>query len=208
MEITRQTMAKFGVSTDGYAISGTQSYQSPGVLSVEGDWSNGAFFLAAWAIGNDILVNNLNPESAQGDRAAVLWLEAMAQHCVIPAEDIPDLVPILAVAAAAKHGAVFTNVGRLRLKESDRIASTVGMLKQLGICAEATEDTLTVHPGAFSGGTVDAVNDHRIAMAAAIAATIAHGPVKICGAECVRKSYPGFWEEYKRLGGDYELYLR
>lgn len=208
VEMTQKAMALFGVDTKDLVVKGGQNYKSPGTVKVEGDWSNAAFFLAAQALGNQVSVTNLDPASPQGDRAAADWLCQLRHYCVISAADIPDLVPILAVVAAAKHGAVFTDIQRLRMKESDRVASTIGMLKALGICAKATEDKLLVYPGRFTGGIVDAVNDHRIAMAAAIAATIAQGPVRILGAECVRKSYPGFWEEYKHLGGEYELYLR
>ena len=119
----------------------------------------------------------------------------------VSAADIPDLVPILAVTAAAKHGAVFTDIRRLRLKESDRVASTIAMIENLGGKASATENTLTVYGTGYIGGTVDAVNDHRIAMAAAIASTVCQEPVTILGAQCVQKSYPAFWDEFKRLGG-------
>ena len=110
--------------------------------------------------------------------------------------------------AAAKHGAVFTDIRRLRLKESDRVATTIAMLEALGGKAEADENTLTVYPAPLIGGTVDACNDHRIAMATAIAATVCKNDVTILGAQCVEKSYPKFWEEYSRLGGKYELNLR
>ena len=127
---------------------------------------------------------------------------------IISAADIPDLIPILSIVATANHGAVFTDIQRLRLKESDRVATTVSMIESLGGKALATDSTLTVFPSALTGGTVDAANDHRIAMAAAIAATICKNDVTILGAECVSKSYPKFWEEYRRLGGNYEQYIR
>ena len=110
--------------------------------------------------------------------------------------------------AGAKNGAVFTNIQRLRLKESDRVESVVQMIRSLGGQADATADTLTVWGTGFTGGIVDSVNDHRIAMSAAIAATVCKKPVTVLGAECVSKSYPAFWEEYNRLGGYYEQYLR
>ena len=91
------------------------------------------------------------------------------------------------------------NIARLRLKESDRVASTIAMIESLGGKAEADENTLTVHGTGLRGGTVDAQNDHRIAMSAAIAATVCTGAVTILGAQCVEKSYPGFWAEYFRL---------
>ena len=183
-------------------------YHSPGAIQVEGDWSNGAFFLAAKALGNDIEVENLNPESPQGDRAAARILPLLKQFTTVDATDIPDLVPILAITAGAKSGAAFHNIQRLRIKESDRVASTIAMIEALGGKAEATEDTLTVWGTGYTGGTVHAQNDHRIAMSAAIAATVCSGPVTILGAESVQKSYPKFWDEYRRLGGNYEQYLR
>ena len=183
------------------ALFGAPRTRSPGVVTVEGDWSNGAFFLAAKALGNDLEVSNLDPDSPQGDRAAAALLPRLEENITIDASDIPDLVPILSIAAGAKKGAVFTNIRRLRIKESDRVASTIAMIEALGGKAEATEDTLTVHGTGYRGGTVDAQNDHRIAMSAAIAATVCTEPVTILGAEAVKKSYPKFWDEYKRLGG-------
>lgn len=206
--MTQKAMELFGVNSKGFCISGGQRYRSPVSIHVEGDWSNGAFFLGAQALGNKVDVENLNPQSPQGDRAAALWFPKLENNCTISAADIPDLVPILAVVAAAKKGAVFTDIQRLRLKESDRVASVIAMITALGGKAESTENTLTVYGTGLYGGTVDACNDHRIAMSAAIAATVCTAPVTILGAECVKKSYPHFWEEYRRLGGNYEQYLR
>ena len=174
---------------------------SPGTITVEGDWSNGAFFLAASALGNFVTVTNLNPDSPQGDRAVAHWLTELNHPCTISAADIPDLVPILAVVAATKEGAVFTDIQRLRLKESDRVATVVEMITALGGKAEATEDTLTVYKSCLSGGIINSHNDHRIAMAAAIASTVCTAPVTILGADAVQKSYPHFWKEFRRLGG-------
>ena len=200
VEMTQQAMKLFGVETKNFRIRGGQTYHSPGTLEVEGDWSNGAFWLAAKVLGNDVTVLNLNPKSVQGDRAVVEILKQLDQGTpTVSAKDIPDLVPILSVAAAAKHGAVFTDIRRLRLKESDRVASTIALIENLGGRAEADENTLTVYGTGLLGGTVDACNDHRIAMSAAIAATVCSRPVTILGAECVKKSYPKFWEEYDRL---------
>ena len=184
-------------------------FHTPGYLVVEGDWSNGAFWLAANDLGANIALRGLNAGSLQGDRAVVDILAAMdTKSPTICAKDIPDLVPILAVWAAAKQGAVFTHIRRLRLKESDRVATTVAMINALGGKAEATEDRLTVYGTGLVGGTVDACNDHRIAMSAAIAAMVCAQQVVLLGAEAVNKSYPAFWNEYIRLGGKYELYLR
>ena len=206
--MTLQAMEQFGVRAGDFTVSGGQKFTSPGAVTVEGDWSNGAFFLAARALGSNVTVAGLRPDSPQGDRAAASLLPALEEHRVIDASDIPDLVPVLAVTAACKRGAVFTNIARLRLKESDRAESVKAMIRALGGTAEADENTLTVYGTGLAGGTVDARNDHRIAMSAAIAATACRTPVTILGAECVEKSYPQFWEVYQELGGRYEQYLR
>jgi len=182
--------------------------KTPGIIAVEGDWSNGAFFLAAAALGSAVEVTGLDPKSIQGDKAVACWLPQLSSHCVISAADIPDLVPILSIVAAANRGAVFTDIQRLRSKESDRVASVIDMIQSLGGNAEASEDILTVFGTGLSGGTVNSHNDHRIAMSAAIAATVCSGPVNILGAQCVSKSYPAFWDDFARLGGKYEQYIR
>ena len=206
IDLTKNALRTFGCDPDNL---GGQHFHTPGTLSVEGDWSNGAFFLAAAALGSQLEILGLKPDSAQGDRAVVRHLQDIqAGSPTISARDIPDLVPILAVTAAANRGAVFTDIRRLRLKESDRVASTIAMIGNLGGRAEANGETLTVFGTGLTGGRVDSVNDHRIAMAAAIGSTVCLEPVTILGAEAVRKSYPRFWEEFTRLGGNYELYLR
>jgi 3-phosphoshikimate 1-carboxyvinyltransferase len=208
VDMTLDAMEQFGVHISDYTIKGIQAYRTPGKIQVEGDWSNAAFLLAANALGSDIQIEGLNFESRQGDKAAFDLIPALSSKICISARDIPDLIPILSVIAAANKGAIFTDVSRLRLKESDRVASVIAMLKSLGGNADATENTLTVYPAEFQRGVVDAQNDHRIAMATAIAATAATGNVTILGAQCVAKSYPSFWEEYSRLGGNYEQHLR
>ena len=208
VEMTQKAMALFGIETDCLHITGGQKFHSPGTVTVEGDWSNGAFWLGATALGSDLNVTNLDQNSPQGDRKVAELLPMLSRKTSISVSDIPDLVPILAVVASANAGAVFTDIARLRLKESDRVASTVAMIKSLGGEAESTDETLTVHGTGLTGGTVDACNDHRIAMAAAIASTVCSGPVSILGAQCVEKSYPRFWDEFKLLGGKYELNLR
>ena len=207
IQMTQQVLSLFGINTDNYVIHEGQRYISPGNLAVEGDWSNAAFFLAANTLGCNIEILNLNVHSCQGDRSSAFLLEELKNFCEINAADIPDLVPILSVVAAANNGARFTNIGRLRLKESDRVYSVISMLNALGISAEDEGDTLLVHSGNINGGCVNTFNDHRIAMSAAIAAITAASPVTIINAECVAKSYPTFWEEYKRLGGQYEQYI-
>lgn len=206
VDMTTEALHLFGIDPDHL---GAGQFHSPGYLCVEGDWSNGAFFLTADVLGSDIILEGLNETSTQGDRAIRTLLPMLqAGMPTISAADIPDLIPILSVAAANCHGAVFTNIQRLRLKESDRVASIIAMIEGLGGVAWATEDTLTIGSVPLRGGIVDSMNDHRIAMAAAIAATVCSEPVTILGADAVNKSYPHFWDDYVHLGGKYEQYLR
>lgn len=208
IRMTEQALALFGVNTTDYSFHNTFPFHSPGTVVVEGDWSNGAFFCCANALGNDIIIHGLREDSAQGDKAVTAILPKMSEELTVAGEDIPDLIPVLAVTAGAKHGAVFKNIGRLRLKESDRIASVAAMLRALGAKVEIAGDDMRVFPANYHGCTIDAQNDHRIAMAAAVASTVSDAPVTILGAECVSKSYPSFWSEFIRLGGYYEQYIR
>ena len=208
VDMTRLALQTFGVNTDDFKITGSFPFHTPGKVTVEGDWSNGAFFLGAKALGHPMQITNLNTDSPQGDKAIVEIFNTESTKPQISAANIPDLVPIMAVVFATKGGAIFTDIERLRLKESDRVASVCEMINRLGGTATATEDTLTVLPGRYHSCTIDAVGDHRIAMAAAIAATVADGPVTILGAQCVAKSYPAFWEDFGKLGGKYEQHLR
>ena len=188
---------------------GGKHFHSPGSLTVEGDWSNGAFFLAANALGCHLDIHGLNPDSAHGDQeSAELLPQPLAGKHTLSEQDNTDLEHNFYVVAACCHGAEFTHIRRLRLKESDRVASVIAMLTALGGRAEADTETLRIFGTGLTGGTVDSVNDHRIAMSAAIAAIACKEAVTILGAESVRKSYPKFFEEYRRLGGNYEQYLR
>ena len=193
---------------DMFRNSETSAYHSPGYIQIEGDWSNGAFVVAANNFSNTIEIDGLNEGSVQGDRVCVDLINKLSEKIEIDAADIPDLVPILAVTAACKKGAIFTNIARLRLKESDRVQSVISLLTALGASAQATENTLEVFPAPFGTCEINSYNDHRIAMSGAIAATCASGPVTIKNAQCVEKSYPIFWEVYKQLGGQYEQHIR
>ncbi len=204
IDITRNVLSAFDVNADCEHIEGKFPLSGPNALTVEGDWSNAAFFLVANALGSDIAISNLNYDSFQGDRDIASLIPALEEKRVIDMAQIPDLMPVLSVLTAAKNGAVFTNIQRLRLKESDRVRSVQEMLCNMGIHTEATEETLTVYPGKFHGCTVNSYNDHRIAMSAAIAATVAAGPIQITNANCVNKSYPAFWQDFAKLGGKYE----
>lgn len=208
INMTCRALEAFGVNTKDFTVSGSMPFKTPSRVHVEGDWSNASFFLAAKRLGNDVEITGLDPASPQGDRAVTQILAKMDENIVVDAADIPDAVPILAVTAGAMNGATFYNIARLRLKESDRVATVSSMLERLGAKVTVNENEMTVYPTPYRSCTIDAAGDHRIAMAAAIAATVARGTVTILGAQCVAKSYPKFWDEYKRLGGSYEQYIR
>ena len=204
IQMTLDALETFGVriphDTHHYTIV-PQSFRSPGRLQVEGDWSNGAFWLAANSLGSRIELTGLSADSPQGDRGVVDCLKKLEHNCVIDASQIPDLVPVLAVAAGAREGTRFTGTHRLRIKESDRLVTTAELIRNLGGRAELEGDELLVYGTGYTGGSVDAAGDHRIAMAAAVAATVCSRPVTVLGAEAVSKSYPAFWADYQKLGG-------
>ena len=227
IDITTQVMASFGVDVlqkDGvWQLAEHTSYKSPGQIPAGGDWSNTAAFLTASMLreGNDIRCKALLPDSCQGDRNILRFLEqfgagisaskeglrtaaGILQGTVIDIDETPDLLPYLAIVGCIAVGeTVFTNAARLRLKESDRITSTAAMIRALGGSVETEEDKLIVHGvGTLRGGTVDAMNDHRIVMAGAVASSICEEPVIIHGAEAVNKSYPTFFEDFASVKGD------
>ncbi len=221
IDITVAALRCFGVTVreDGntFFVPRGSRYRSPHTVHAEGDWSNAAFWLVAGAIAphGDLCLAALDEHSKQGDKAIVSLLrdtgvtvaytdegvrcadKPQRPFCV-DVSHIPDLVPILAVLAAAIDGrSVIGNAARLKLKESDRLASVHAMLTALGGSVALGEDFLEIHgTGRLSGGTVDACGDHRIAMAAAVAACICDESVTIVGAEAVKKSYPHFFAEW------------
>jgi len=187
-------------------------------LCAEGDWSNAAFWLCAGAIGSaPVAVRGLNSGSLQPDRAIIDILgrfgaeieEADGKFCVSPAtlsgceidvRNTPDLVPAIAVVAACAMGSTtITGAARLKIKESDRIASVSEMINSLGGEAEAGDDGMKIHGTGLVGGTVRSHNDHRIAMAAAIACAASSEDITVEGAEATQKSYPSFFEDMKKL---------
>ena len=222
--ITVSCLKQFGISVtesdSTYYIKGNQCYTACD-YAVESDYSQAAFFLTANCLGSELSLFSFTPDSIQGDSKILSILaqsgtEALFQEgklrnqirsrkaFSIDASDIPDLVPILSVLACFCEGTTkISRVERLRIKESDRIASTMEMIHALGGRISYENDCLLI-PGnqQFSGGTVDCCNDHRIAMAAAVASTVCAGDVVLKGAQCVKKSYPTFFEEFTRLGGN------
>lgn len=226
--MTEQALQCAGISFDHaamtYRISGRQRYQIPTELTVEGDWSNAAFWLCAGAVTeNPLTVQGLHLQSGQGDRAILELLREFGAdvgaepnavtisggnlHGIrIDAAEIPDLVPILSVVAAAAEGETnIVNAGRLRLKESDRLHTVWQVLSALGAEVEELPEGLRICGGRpLHGGGVSAYGDHRIAMSAAICSLLAQGAVVIDSSESVNKSYPGFWDDFRQLAGKEE----
>ena len=226
LDLTVDALRRYGVSVsrDGMKFTVSGDYRARAGEVVEGDWSNASVWLCAGAIGPaPVTVTGLRQDSAQGDRAVLDILSRFGARVfwagdavtVSPgkltgiefdASDIPDLVPVLsAVACRASGRTVIRGASRLRIKESDRLAATADVLGHLGAAISETPDGLVIDGGRpLSGGTVNAWNDHRIAMTAAAAALLASGSVTITGAQAVNKSYPAFFEDFAALGGETE----
>ena len=211
VRMTLQVLAQFGIQVSpeegGWRILGNQIYRAAD-FEVEGDYSAAALFLTANAIGSQVECLGLREDSTQGDRAILRHLETIQSlgggRVEIDLSQCPDLAPALAVAAAYADGeTALTHAGRLRLKESDRLAALSTVLTQMGAEVEEGPETLTIQgkPALDGGVTIEPFGDHRIAMAASIAALGAKAPVTFQNAQCVGKSYPQFFHHMKLLGG-------
>ena len=205
LDMLRRFDIKVEEQEDGFLVPGNQTYQARD-LTLEADWSGAAFWYAANFLGAQVDIQGLNPDSVQGDRqiGTLYWKLARPGDVDIDLSQCPDLAPPLAAMAAVRKGTTrFVHAGRLRMKESDRLETIARTLNALGAKAQVGEDTLTLEGlDHLKGGTVDGCNDHRIAMMAAVTAVACKEPVIILGAECVKKSYPRFWEDYTALGGE------
>ncbi len=212
LTMTLYALSQFGVHIPAtlslppqYHIPSNAVYH-PQNLSVEADWSQAAFWYAAAGVGNAVTVAGMDKSSLQGDRVMLDYSTLLGQRgdVSIDISDCPDLAPALAVWGALREGQLhLTNAARLRLKESDRLATITDTLTALGADIYEEADSLTIRgKSSLAGGvTVDCHNDHRIAMMLAIAATRCMQPVTLTGARCVNKSYPHFWQDYTALGG-------
>ncbi len=225
ISLTLEVLDKFGIfviqTMDRWHIPGNQEYHSPGTFQISGDWSSAAMWLAAGIIGTKpVTVTGLR-NAGQGDRAIVDVLRKLGARIeqngdaftafpsslhggYFDVRDIPDLLPVLAVVAtAARPGeqTILGNAARLRLKESDRLSTVATLLRTLGGQVEELPDALVITGGPLHGGVIDAANDHRIVMAAALAARVTDAPVQINGFRAVAKSYPAFLNDLQKLGG-------
>lgn len=224
VDLTLDTSQKFGVNVEmpdaqTFSIKGNQAYRGS-EYAVEGDYSQAAFWLVAGSLGNNVELKGMQKTSLQGDHAIleiveriggkIIWgqdnvkaIQSDLSTVTVDASQCPDLVPILTVLLSMGSGtSEIINAGRLRIKESDRLKAICTELNKMGGEVEELEEGLRINGvKGFKGAKVDSWNDHRIAMALAIAATLADGPVEITGFEAVKKSYPMFWEDYEKLGG-------
>lgn len=208
IEMTRAALLRAGVSSErtgaSYAIASARYCAFS--ATVEGDWSQAAFWLAAAALGEGLRVEGLREDSGQADRRAPELIRILSQRGDgrLDLRQNPDLLPPLAALAALREGKCrLTGLGRLRYKESDRIASVAAALGAMGASLAVRGDELEIEgkktlPG---GAVVDGANDHRVAMLCAVAALRCEKPILLRGADCVNKSYPDFWETYRMLGG-------
>lgn len=235
VDLTLDVLKEFGVEIvnnnyEEFIIKGNQQYK-PKNYSVEGDFSQAAFFLAANRIGNEVNCSGLNMNSSQGDKKIIDVIESYEEEkaleakaleargrfttkgtvvtknldsLIIDASQIPDLVPIITVLASLKNGKTkIINAARLRIKECDRLHAISSELNKIGGKVEELEDSLIIEGvSEFTGGEVWSFKDHRIAMSLAIASTRCTNPLLIKDAECVKKSYPNFWNDFKRIGGE------
>ncbi len=208
-----------------FFIPGKQQYQ-PFDYRLEGDYSSAAFWLCACAMGSEVLSTGLKVKSLQADRVFLNILSRMGAKIIkqgnglkvraeeplkevtIDVDGAPDLVPVLAVLAASLEGITqLTGLRRLQYKETDRVKTTMNMISSLGGDIVQMSDKLIIRgTGSLQGGTVHTGGDHRIAMAGAIASTICKDNVVVTYANYVDKSYPMFWDDFQKVGGEIEEY--
>lgn len=226
VDMSIDTLSKFGIRINpiqnGWEIPGNQQYRTPGHIIARGDWSNAAFWICAGALcpGSQITVTGTDPHSFQGDKAVCDVLKQMGakltitetgvtvQHSqlsgtVIDASQIPDIIPILSVAAAGARGETkIIHASRLRIKESDRLHAMYDCLSKIGAEVTELEDGLIIRgKPSLTGGRVSSFGDHRIAMSMAVASLVCKQPVEIEQPLCVSKSYPDFYRAFQSLGG-------
>lgn len=222
LDVTASVMRSFGVRVEEengvFTVCG--KYRSPSEFSVESDWSSAAFFAVCGVLGKGVTLTGLNLRSTQGDKAildclknsgaevvttekTVLIKRGNPKPFVFDVQNCPDAAPALGVLAATASGkSVLTGTERLKIKESDRSAEIVSMLRAFG--AEATDygDRIEIiGTGRLRGCKIDLPDDHRMAMSAAVAASVAEGDSLLVNAECVSKSYPIFFDDFVKLGG-------
>lgn len=229
IDLTLSAMKDFGIEIinnnyEEFIIKGNQIYKSRD-YRVEGDYSQGAFFFCADALSNNVILNDLKLDSLQGDKEVIDILTRMGldiinknngligianerlKATIIDGSQCPDIIPVVALVAALSTGTTeIINAGRLRIKECDRLAAVTSELNKLGAKIKEREDGLIIEgvKELKGGAEVWSHKDHRIAMTIAIASTVCKDPIVLKDYECVSKSYPQFWEDFKSLGGVFD----
>jgi 3-phosphoshikimate 1-carboxyvinyltransferase len=224
--MTIDCLRKFGIeveySRDLEEFKTSKQSYKPGRYSVEGDWSSASYLLALGAISGEVEVENLNPNSLQGDKVILEFLKDMGASVIISKDSVKvcrsklkairadltdciDLLPTVAVLAAVADGtSELTGIGRARIKESDRVAAVREGLEKMGIEVTEGKDRMTIVGGHPRGSVIDSRDDHRIAMAFSLPGS-AVGATIIDDAECVAKTYPEFWDVLKSIGGEVKI---
>lgn len=223
IEMTMELLNDFGIEISNenfevFKVRANQHYR-PIVYNIEGDWSGASFLLVAGAIGGEVKVTNLNKDSKQADREIIEALKLVGANVTwhkdevevskgslnaftFDASNCPDLFPPLAVLAANCKGvSKIEGVGRLKHKESDRAAVLKAEFAKVGVCINIVDDVMEVYGGSINGGEMHSNNDHRIAMAAAVLGVNSKQNIEVANAESIEKSYPGFFEDYQKIGG-------
>ncbi len=232
IKITIDTMKLFGIEVEeiehGFLVRGGRKYTSPNQAFCEGDWSSACFFAIAGGIGGNISLENISSSSLQGDKTVIDFINNVGACCThyknnnfvdcfsfesgnlvaqkFHTENTPDIVPILAVLCGFCNGvSEIVGISRLKDKESDRLTETIRMLDEFDIVSHVKDDSLLIYGGSPTGGKYHVPDDHRMAMASIIMATYAEGESEIYDIDCISKSYPHFLEDFKKLGGQFDV---
>ena len=224
IDISLDCLSKFGIkiinnSYQEFIIEGNQSYRA-GNYRTEADYSQAAFFLVANAIGSKIKINDLSKDSLQGDKKIIDYISEIdnwnsKDTLVLDGSETPDIIPILSLKAAVSGKKIeIVNIERLRIKESDRLKATVKELSKLNFDLIEKKDSILINSREDLKAnknekivSLSAHSDHRIAMMIAIATTCYDGEILLDNLDCVKKSYPNFWEVFLSLGGKIYEYL-
>lgn len=232
VDLTLDILKKFGITVvnndyKSFIIKGNQIYK-PLNYTIEGDFSQAAFFLGMGLLGNDIKLGCMNLDSLQGDKKIISDIISLGgevnfengllfaktkglKETEIDLSQAPDLGPVLSVISSLAKGEVrLYNAYRLRLKECDRITCMKEELLKLSAKVFETEDEMYFEGiNSFKAlEELDSHNDHRIAMSLAVASTVCTNSIILRNAECVNKSYPHFWDDFKKLGGDFDVIIK
>ena len=224
IDISLDCLSKFGIkiinnSYQEFIIEGNQSYKV-GNYRTEADYSQAAFFLVANAIGSKIKINDLSENSLQGDKKIIDFISEIDKWSskdtlILDGSETPDIIPILSLKAAVSGKKIeIVNVERLRIKESDRLKATVEELSKINFDLIEKKDSILINSREDLKAnknekvvSLSAHSDHRIAMMIAIATTCYDGEILLDNLDCVKKSYPNFWEVFLSLGGKIYEYL-